>query len=131
LFLLFFVFLDFLLYVFLPRIFLFNFSVLLGCSTPNTVKHERAGSAEVGPCLTDAAPKAAPGGLSVNDSRYAKVRTSTSAVAAACCSGGVINTSSTARVGRSTSIQAGEKMIIPLMLNVKKWVAAAAINRAT
>jgi len=50
----------------------------------------------VGPCLTDAAPKAAPGELSVNDSRYAKVRTSTSAVAAAGCSGGVINTSSTA-----------------------------------
>jgi hypothetical protein len=95
------------------------------------VKHARAGSAEVGPCLTDAAPKAAPGELSVNDSRYAKVRTSTSAVAAACCSGGVINTSSTARDGRSTSIQAGEKMIIPLMLNVKKCVAAAAINHAT
>jgi hypothetical protein len=57
-------------------------------------KDERAGSAKVGPCLTDAAPKAAPGVLSVNESRYAKARTSTSAVAAACCLGGVINTSS-------------------------------------
>jgi len=28
-------------------------------------KRERAGSAKVGPCLTDAAPKAAPGELSV------------------------------------------------------------------
>src|SRR5215467_13688930 len=30
-----------------------------------TAKRERAGSAEVGPCLTDAAPKAAPGELAV------------------------------------------------------------------
>jgi hypothetical protein len=29
------------------------------------------------------------------------------------------------------SIQADHLMIIPLMLNVKKWVAAATINRAT
>jgi hypothetical protein len=94
-------------------------------------KHERAESAKVGPCLTDAAPKAALGALSVKVSRYAKARTSTSAVAAACCSGGVINTSSTAHVGRSASIQAGEVMIIPIMWNVKNWSAAAAINHAT
>jgi len=56
-------------------------------------KRKRAGSAQVGPCLTDAAPKAAPGEFVRDISRYAKARTSTSAVAAACCSGGVINTS--------------------------------------
>src|SRR5215470_17824541 len=101
-------------------------SVLFGrpahaCAPPN---NECAGSAEVGPCLTDAAPKAAPGALSVKVSRYAKARTSTSAVAAACCFGGVINTSLQQMslqhsMGRSASIQAGDVMIIPLMLNVK------------
>jgi hypothetical protein len=70
----------------------------------------------------------------VRVSRYAKARTSTSAVAAACCSGGVIYTSSTAHVGRfgrSASIQAGKTMIIPIMWNVKKSVEVAVINRAT
>jgi hypothetical protein len=38
-----------------------------------------------GPCLTDAAPETAPGGLFVRESRYAEARTSTSAVAAAVC----------------------------------------------
>jgi hypothetical protein len=46
-----------------------------------------------GPCLTDAAPEAAPGGLFVRGSRYAEARTSTSAVAAAVCFGGAISTS--------------------------------------
>jgi hypothetical protein len=87
------------------------------CAPPN---NECAGSAEVGPCLTDAAPKAASGALSVKVSRYAKARTSTSAVAAACCFGGVINTSLQQMslqhsMGRSASIQAGENMIIPIM----------------
>src|SRR5262245_22710295 len=95
----------------------FHSSVLFGhrAQRVHAAKHECAGSANVGPCLTDAAPKAAPGALSVKVSRYAKVRTSTSAVAAACCSGGVMNTSSTAHVGRSASIQAGETMIILIM----------------
>jgi len=43
-----------------------------------------------GAMLTDAARKAAPASLVRELSRYAKARTSTSAVAAACCSGGVI-----------------------------------------
>jgi hypothetical protein len=46
-----------------------------------------------GPCLTDAAPETAPGGLFVGESRYAEARTSTSVVAAAVCVGGVISTS--------------------------------------
>ena len=46
-----------------------------------------------GPCLTDAAPETAPGGLFVRESRYAEARTSTSAVAAAVSVGGVISTS--------------------------------------
>jgi hypothetical protein len=50
-----------------------------------------------GPCLTDAAPETAPGGLFVRESRYAEARTSTSAVAAAVCVGGVISTSLFAR----------------------------------
>ena len=50
-----------------------------------------------GPCLTDAAPETAPGGLFVGESRYAEARTSTSAVAAAVCVGGVISTSLFAR----------------------------------
>ena len=47
----------------------------------------------MGPCLTDAAPEAAPGELFVGGSRYAEAQTSTSAVAAAVCVGGVISTS--------------------------------------
>ena len=46
-----------------------------------------------GPCLTDAAPETAPGGLFVRESRYAEARTSTSAVVAAACVGGAISTS--------------------------------------
>ncbi len=42
-----------------------------------------------GPCLTDAAPETAPGGLFVRGSRYAEARTSTSAVTAAVCIGGI------------------------------------------
>jgi len=47
----------------------------------------------MGPCLTDAAPEAAPGEPFVGGSRYAEARTSTSAVAAAVCVGGFISTS--------------------------------------
>jgi hypothetical protein len=47
----------------------------------------------MGPCLTDAAPEAAPGELFVGESRYAETRTSTSAVTAAVCVGGFIATS--------------------------------------
>ena len=56
-----------------------------------------SGGAMSGPCLTDAAPETAPGGLFVRESRYAEARTSTSAVAAAVCVGGVISTSLFAR----------------------------------
>ncbi len=42
-----------------------------------------------GPCLTDAAPETAPGGLFVRGSRYTEARTSTSAVTAAVCIGGI------------------------------------------
>jgi hypothetical protein len=44
-----------------------------------------SGGAMSGPCLTDAAPETAPGGLFVRESRYAEARTSTSAVVAAVC----------------------------------------------
>ena len=47
----------------------------------------------MGPCLTDAAPEAAPGELFVGGSRYAEARTSTSAIAAAVCIGGFMSTS--------------------------------------
>jgi hypothetical protein len=116
----------------------FHSSVLFGhrAQRVHAAKHECAGGAKVGPCLTDAAPKAAPGALSVKVSRYAKVRTSTSAVAAACCFGGVINTSLQQMslqhsMGRSASIQAGDMMIIPLMLNVKNCGDVGTINHTT
>jgi hypothetical protein len=47
----------------------------------------------MGPCLTDAAPEAAPDECVRGGSRYAEARTSTSAIAAAACVGGFISTS--------------------------------------
>lgn len=47
----------------------------------------------MGPCLTAATPEAAPGALFLKESRYAKARTSTSAVTAAICAGGFMSTS--------------------------------------
>ena len=97
-----------------------------------TAKRERAGSAEVGPCLTDAAPKAAPGELSV---KVKPLRKGPNVNLSGRC--GMLfrwchqHLSSTARDGRSASIQAGVTMIIPFTLSVNDCVATTIINHAT
>jgi hypothetical protein len=127
------VFESFLNYVFCISFLCLSPGGLLGHpgQSARAAKRERAGSAKVGPCLTDAAPKPPPASLFV----CKPLREGPNVNLSGRC--GMLfrwchqHLSSTALDGRSASIQAGVTMIIPIRLPVNDCIAVGMINRVT